>query len=214
MLYVLTRRLRFALLSALAVTLGVAVSSTAAPINGTLEFSVSGGMIDTGAHQITGGSSVVSSATGDFEFLQDRSIVLNSFDYQPFTDDVVLWDANVAVGAQPRAGGKGNLRLNSWISITATATSISVISESSTPNAGEVILAGAGTITADGWDATAMNWQMVATGGDDAILYVSFASEGDPGGGGTGSPPVPEPSAALCFAVGLLVVGRTLRKRR
>jgi hypothetical protein len=211
---VLTRKLNYLLSGAFIVALGFAVSSTAAPIDGTLEFSVSGGMIDTDAHRITGGASVVSSATGDFLFLQDRSIVLNSFEYQQFTDDVVLWDASVVVGVQPRSGGKGNLRFNPAISITATATSLSVVSENSLPNAGEVILAGAGIITANGWDATAMNWEMVATGGDEAILYVSFASEGDTGGSGTGGPaPVPEPSAALCFAVGLLVVGRSLRKR-
>jgi hypothetical protein len=213
MLQVLTRKLSCLLSGAFIAALGFAVSSTAAPINGTLEFSVSGGMIDTEANQITGGAAVISDATGDFAFLLNETIVLNSLDYEPFTGDVVLWDAS-GLGTGKRKRNHSTFRDYNPITVTATATSLSVISEESVPLAGEVILAGAGIITATGWDATAMNWQMVATGSDEAILYVSFASEGDTGGGGAGSPPVPEPSAALCFALGLLVVGRALRKRQ
>jgi len=200
--------------SAVVIALGVAVSSTAAPINGTLEFSVSGGMIDTDAHRITGGSARVSDATGDFSFLQDQSIVLNSLDYQPFSGEAVLWDANdLSDGTRWRWRDRGNLRVQEPVTVTATATSLSVISEENVPQAGQVILAGAGIITVTGYDSTAMNWQMVATETDEAILYVSFASEGDAGGGGAGTTPVPEPSAALCFALGLAVVGRSLRRR-
>ena len=207
----LTRKLSCLLSGAIIAVFGLAVSSTAAPINGTLEFSVSGGMIDTDAQSISGGAAVVSAATGDFSFLQNESIVLNSFDYGSLTGDIVLWDAS-NLGTTDR---KRKHSRYTYYTLTATATSLSVVSEESSPEAGEVILAGAGIITANGWDATAMNWQMVATDGDEAILYVSFASEGDAGGGGTGgSAPVPEPSAALCFAVGLLVVGRSLRKRQ
>jgi hypothetical protein len=210
----LIRKLSCILSSAVVIALGVAVSSTAAPINGTLEFSVSGGMIDTDAHRITGGAALVSDATGDFSFLQDQSIVLNSLDYQPFSGDAVLWDANdLSDGTRWPWRNKGNLRVQNPVTVTATATSLSVISEEDLPPAGQVILAGAGIITVTGYDSTAMNWQMVATETDAAILYVSFASEGDAGGGGAGTTPVPEPSAALCFALGLAVVGRSLRRR-
>ena len=198
--------------SAVVIALGVAVSSTAAPIEGTLEFFVSGGMIDTEAHQITGGAALVSDATGDFSFLLSQSIVLNSLDYQSFSGDAVLWNAD-DLGLGVRRRNNSTYRNYNPISVTATATSLSVISEENLPQAGEVLLAGAGIITVTGYDPTAMNWQMIATGTGEAMLRVRFASEGDAGGGGAGTTPVPEPGAALCFAVGLAVVGRSLRRR-
>jgi hypothetical protein len=213
---VLSRKLSCVLSSAVVIALGVALSSTAAPINGTLELSVSGGMIDTDAHRITGGAAVVSDATGDFSFLQNESIVLNTLDYQAFSGDAVLWDADdLDSGTRWRWRNRGKLqfRRDSVIAVTATATSLSVINEENLPQAGQVILAGGGIITATGYDPTAMNWQMIATGSDEAILYVSFVSEGDEGGGGAGTPSAPEPGAALCFAVGLAVVGWSLRRR-
>ena len=209
-----SRKLSCVLSSAVVIALGVAVSSNAAPIEGTLEFFVSGGMIDTEAHRITGGAALVSVATGDFAFLLNQSIVLNALDYQPFSGDALLWDANVlGTGMRPRWLRKGKLLTYNPIAVTATATSLSVVSEDNLSQAGEVILAGAGIITATGYDPTAMNWQMIATGTGEAMLRLRFASEGDEGGGGAGTTPVPEPSAALCFAIGLAVVGRSLRRR-
>ena len=196
--------------SAVVIALGVAVSSTAAPIEGTLEFFVSGGMIDTEAHQITGGAALVSDATGDFSFLLSQSIVLNSLDYQSFSGDAVLWNAGDLSNG---LGFRNKHRNSNPITVTATATSLSVISEENLPQAGEVLLAGAGIITLTGYDPTAMNWQMIATGTGEAMLRVRFEAEGDAGGGGAATTPVPEPGAALCFAVGLAVVGRSLRKR-
>ncbi len=116
----LSRKLSCVLSSAVVIALGIAISSTAAPINGTLELSVSGGMIDTEAHRITGGSALVSDATGDFSFLQDQSIVLNSLDYQPFSGDAVLWDANdLSDGTRWRWRDRGNLRVQNPVTVLA-----------------------------------------------------------------------------------------------
>ena len=93
-------------------------------------------------------------------------------------------------------------------------TTIDYISETSLQNADEVILAGSGMMEITGFDTTALFFELISTDLNDAILFVNFTAENDPGGEGAGGPVMPEPNAALMFALGLGIVSRSIRKRR
>jgi hypothetical protein len=48
----------------------------------------------------------------------------------------------------------------------------------------------------------------------EQIIGKLRTAENDPGGEGAGGPVMPEPNAALMFALGLGIVSRSIRKRR
>ena len=67
-----------------------------------------------------------------------------------------------------------------------------------------LLLSGAGTIYAPNLDATAGSWHLSANSGGTSF---SFSSD-------TVSAPMPEPTGAVLFGVGLAVVGSALRRKR
>jgi hypothetical protein len=190
------------LLFAIPIVLFLSGTASAVPVNGSLQFFVAGGFIDTDSNMIMGGVAPVANATGDLAPLSGQVITLSSFNYESFAAPQTLWVAN------------SYLDPFSPVTYSAVATGITVVNEASLLYADQVILAGTGVMNVTGFDATSMAWELVGTDLADAILYVNFTSENDGGGAGAGSggAPVPEPSGFLAFALGLAIVRYRLKQ--
>lgn len=181
----------------------LALMSFAAPASaltelGVLELHVaSGGLVtdpDTGESiLLEGGAASIDSATGDFSFLSGAAA---GYVYEIDLVDPVpgdLWFAFNGVGQF----------------VVASAQTIDVFP-------GPVV-AGGGALNGAGFDNVSVLY--VAEVSDGGGLDMTFTAFADPlgdvlGSGGGPASVVPEPSSALVFAVGSIVIGRSIRRRR
>ena len=177
-------------------TLGVfafGTTATAVPINGTIDFvgigpSPGGDALDFDTNTVNVLVDVV--ATGDLIGVDGMTGVALSFTYDPFSDP--LWSIG-GFNFEATGGVSTEQILQSGAEDLAITNGTGILSHAS-------------------YDDTNVLWTFGLTEFGDVFFVLNASAETD-GGAGAGSP-MPEPSAALLFLVGLSTVAYRVRRRR
>lgn len=189
---------------AFSMLLGISASATTTA-SGEMLVSVGGPIVDLGPIVGDDSGQILGSSVGVVVPVPDPGVfggltvaTLYGFDYTP--------------GAFAAGAPVDILESGRWL---VRGVEILSVAETATALTDEVTLLGTGTLidTIGAYADTAIDWELQANTNVLNSSVFRIVTE-NAGGNGTGALPIPEPTSAVAFVTGLVLLGGSLRRRR